>query len=230
MGHLHFNVKDVPAQMKFWTQGLSAKPTKIGPMEVLLIPGTVLFFKQAEATGGTEESVINHVGVKVKDLKDAVAKCQAAGGRVMSDNGKQAMVMGPELVKVELTLDPALTEPVVHHHIHFYNGAVDETKAWYVKMFSAVGGKRGPFEAADLPGVNLTFSKEEKPNAPIKGRAQDHIGFEVKNLEAFCKRLEAQGVKFDVPYRKVPQLGIAVAFFTDPWGTYVELTEGLNKL
>ena len=65
---------------------------------------------------------------------------------------------------------------------------------------------------------------------PTKGRAVDHIGFEVKNLEAFVKGLEAQGVKFDVPYRPVPQLGIAVAFFTDPWGAYVELTEGLNKL
>ena len=58
----------------------------------------------------------------------------------------------------------------------------------------------------------------------------DHIGFEVRDLEAFCKKLESMGVKFDVPYRKVPALGIAIAFFTDPWGTYIELTEGLNKL
>jgi hypothetical protein len=33
-----------------------------------------------------------------------------------------------------------------------------------------------------------------------------------------------------VPYRKVPALGIAIAFFTDPWGTYIELTEGLDKV
>ena len=65
---------------------------------------------------------------------------------------------------------------------------------------------------------------------PTKGRALDHIGFEVNGLEAFCKKLEAQGIKFDVPYRKVPALGISVAFLTDPWGTYIELTEGLRKL
>ena len=50
----------------------------------------------------------------------------------------------------------------------------------------------------------------------------------MKDLEAFCKTLEAAGVTFDRPYAKLPALGIAVAFFTDPFGTYVELTEGLD--
>ena len=39
------------------------------------------------------------------------------------------------------------------------------------------------------------------------------------------KTLEANGVKLDTPYRKVPQMGFAVAFLTDPWGTRIELTE-----
>ena len=57
-------------------------------------------------------------------------------------------------------------------------------------------------------------------------RMLDHFGLEVKNLAAFCKKLEANGVKFVVPYTKQPS-GIASAFLTDPWGTYIELTEGL---
>jgi hypothetical protein len=28
----------------------------------------------------------------------------------------------------------------------------------------------------------------------------------------------------------VPALNIAVAFIYDPWGTYIELTEGLDKV
>ena len=62
------------------------------------------------------------------------------------------------------------------------------------------------------------------------GRAIDHIGFEVKNLEAFTKKLEAQGIKLDRPYTKVPQLGIAIAFMKDPWGTNIEMTEGLADI
>lgn len=57
----------------------------------------------------------------------------------------------------------------------------------------------------------------------------DHIGFEVKNLAAFLEKLEGDGVKIDRPYTKVPALNIAIAFIYDPWGTYIELTEGLDK-
>jgi hypothetical protein len=62
---------------------------------------------------------------------------------------------------------------------------------------------------------------------PTKGRRLDHIGFEVPNLEAFCKRLASMGVSFDVPYQKSTD-GVAHAMLTDPWGTSIELTEGLT--
>lgn len=62
-----------------------------------------------------------------------------------------------------------------------------------------------------------------------QGRSLDHIGFEVDNLEAFCRQLEEKGVTFDRPYTRIDELGIAIAFFTDPDGTYVELTEGLDN-
>ena len=48
-------------------------------------------------------------------------------------------------------------------------------------------------------------------------------------LEAFCKTLEAGDVTFDRPYQELGQPGIAIAFFTDPWSTCVELTEGLDE-
>jgi len=64
--------------------------------------------------------------------------------------------------------------------------------------------------------------------APTAGRALDHIGFEVKNLEAFCKKLGDSGIKFETPYRQMPQLKLSLAFLTDPWGTRIELTEGLE--
>jgi len=130
---------------------------------------------------------------------------------------------------VELTQDPSVQGGAVHHHVHFYTDSDVDTKAWYVKTFGSTPGRRGRFEAADIPGANLTFSRSEQPVAPTKGRGVDHIGFEVKGLEAFVKKTEADGVTFTVPYRKLPS-GLAIAFFTDPWGTYVELTEGLDKM
>jgi catechol 2,3-dioxygenase-like lactoylglutathione lyase family enzyme len=79
-----------------------------------------------------------------------------------------------------------------------------------------------------IPGGEVDFRKAQQPEAPTKGRSLDHIGFEVKNLEEFCKKLQTEGVTFDSPYREMPQLaGLKLAFIVDPEGTRIELTEGL---
>ena len=57
----------------------------------------------------------------------------------------------------------------------------------------------------------------------------DHIGFEVDSLQAFCARLVAAGVELDVPCHEDESFGAGVAFLTDPWGTYVGSTEGLDE-
>jgi phage terminase large subunit-like protein len=67
----------------------------------------------------------------------------------------------------------------------------------------------------------------DKKLAHTKGRSLDHIGFDVKNIAEFEKRLEAQGIKFEAPIRQVPNSNTNGAFLTDPWGTYIEITEGL---
>jgi extradiol dioxygenase family protein len=139
------------------------------------------------------------------------------------------MLDGPDGVRLELTIDPNQTEPVMNHHIHFQATDIEAMRKWYANAFGAIPGKRGKFEAADLPGVNLSWTKVDAAQVGTKGRGLDHIGFEIKDLESFAQKLEKTGVKFDMPYRKVPSLGIAIAFFTDPWGTYVELTEGLAQ-
>src|SRR3954463_15307627 len=111
------------------------------------------------------------------------------------------MTTGPDGLRIELTEDKNIATSIVNHHIHFYTKNVEDTQTWYVNTFGAASGMRGKFKAADLAGVNLTFS-EAPSGLPTKGRVLDHIGFEVKGLEAFCKDLEAKGVKFDVPFRK----------------------------
>jgi hypothetical protein len=92
-----------------------------------------------------------------------------------------------------------------------------------------VPGKRSNYDAVDLPGINFNFSANPAATRPTKGRMLDHIGFEVTNLAAFCRKLESMGVTLDTPYRKNVD-GTAEATLTDPWGTSIELTEGLRSL
>jgi hypothetical protein len=117
---------------------------------------------------------------------------------------------------------------VAFHHVHLYLPGEQhlDAKAWYVRMFGGIGGKRSTYDAVDLPGINLNFSGGRK-GEPMKGRTLEHIGLEVRGLEAFVRRLESLGVKFDQPIRKGPD-GVSSAVLTDPWGTVIELTEGLR--
>jgi uncharacterized glyoxalase superfamily protein PhnB len=102
--------------------------------------------------------------------------------------------------------------------------AIPDIQAWYAKIFGAKPSTRGRNQSADVPGVNLTFSKSDQSTIPTKGRVLDHIGFDVVDLQAFIKKLEAAGIKLDRPYTKQDNGG-SLAFITDPWGTSIELNE-----
>lgn len=250
-GHHHVNVSSLDAHKKFWAETLGGRPTRIGdsPAEIVTFPNVLVFLTPRASSGGTKGTTVNHVGFEVPNLRAMVDKLKAAGFPIVTraelpptydvkdDLGQRrdggnivAFVMGPDETKVELIENTAVTHPIVMHHVHFAAPDVDAMKAWYVKTFAARPSTRAGFESADLPGVNLTFGGAQEPVVPTRGRALDHIGFEVKNLEAFCQELEAAGVKLDRGYTKVPALGIAIAFLTDPWGTYIELTEGLSQV
>jgi catechol 2,3-dioxygenase-like lactoylglutathione lyase family enzyme len=154
----------------------------------------------------------------------------AAGLTFATDNAatRQLMVNFPEKVKVEFTEDASLKVPLAMHHIHMSTPDMEKLRGWYVKTFGAKAGTRGNFLSALFNGGQVDFRKAQQPEAATKGRSLDHIGFEVRNLEEFCKKLQADGVTLEMAYREMPQLGgMKIAFLSDPEGTRIELTEGL---
>ena len=270
MGHLHYRVRDVAANQKFW-MALGGQPVALGPSSRFFAPGRVILrfhdvlvvLDPGDTTGGTEGSVVNHVAFRIPSL----APVEAAGltaARLAQFPGVSS-VMSPENERVELfeniatnlTFVPdggardaaaerhirALAVPIAFHHIHLYvadAAAAAGAKAWYARVFGGVPGKRAQYDATDLPGINLNFSAAPRPAgrssdlplatmAPTKGRMLDHVGFEVVRLRAFCQRLEGLGVVFDEPYAEGRD-GVGRASLTDPWGTSIELTEGLAGL
>ena len=249
-GHHHLNTTNIDAQKKFFVDTLGGRPVKIGNAEIVEFPNVLIFFRAVQAApGGTRGTTVNHIGFSVPNLRQAVDKVKAGGyqmitnteapGREVKDDiagplqpggASIAFALAPDEVKVELVEAKDQKIPIALHHVHFFNPKNTEMQQWYAKTFGAAPRSGGAFPSATLPGVALNFSPSADAVVGTQGRAVDHVGFEVKNLEAFCKKLEADGVKLAVPYRTVPALGIAIAFFTDPWGTYIELTEGLDKV
>jgi catechol 2,3-dioxygenase-like lactoylglutathione lyase family enzyme len=238
MGHVHLNVRDVDANRKFWTE-LGGTATKLDETTVMKFPGILIFLTPAAASGDNEGAIVNHIGFYLQDFDKSVAQWQAVGIKmtdlVRRPARKAAYVYSPDNLKVEIAQNadtPPLPSSIVNDHMHYYLGATagPELLAWYAKMFGAQVIAGTPPQNATLPGVRLRLSATDEATFPTKGRVLDHIGFEVKNLEAFCKKLQANGVKFDQPYSKSRHRGYASAMLTDPWGTSIELTEGLSGL
>jgi catechol 2,3-dioxygenase-like lactoylglutathione lyase family enzyme len=228
MGHLHLNSAETDVQKKFWTEIIGAQLYEKNGLSGVTVPGALILIHQAAPKGATVGSSVDHIGFTVPDLKPFYAKLDAAGLKHFKPGAaEQIMIEGPEGVRVELSEDKAATLPLRFHHIHFHNTDPKAMQAWYAKTFGALPGKRAQWEAGDIPGANLTFAHADAA-APTQGRALDHIGFEVKDLEAFCKNLTAAGVKLEIPFRVMPQLKLSLAFLIDPWGTRIELTEGLR--
>jgi catechol 2,3-dioxygenase-like lactoylglutathione lyase family enzyme len=149
---------------------------------------------------------------------------------IADQNTHIAYVMAPDEIKVEFLENRSMEGSILSHHVHFAAPDVEQMKSWYVTQFGARPGMRGSFQAADLPGVNLTFSPAPAAVVPTRGRALDHIGIEIRNLDQFCKNLATRGVKFDRPYSRSEAISFGSAIMTDPWGTRVELTEGYEGL
>ena len=253
-GHHHLNVTSVDEHKKFWVGALGGVVVRIGTnnTEVIEFPNALMFMRAQKPTGGTKGSTLDHIAFSVSNLRQVVDRIKAGGFRMVTaaeappnitvkddigvvDAGPVTGIgyaLAPDDVKVELVELKGQTAPIVSHHIHFA-GAQKEMQAWYMKTFGAAelaSANPAAFISASLPGLTMNFAPSPTPPAGTQGRAVDHIGFEVKDLEMFTRKLESQGIKLASPYRQVPALGIAIAFITDPWGTYIELTEGLDKV
>jgi catechol 2,3-dioxygenase-like lactoylglutathione lyase family enzyme/extradiol dioxygenase family protein len=237
MGHIHLTVKDVDAQKKFWLETMGGTLVKNGRLELIQFPGVFVMLRQADGAAPPAGSIVDHFGFAVKDMKGALARWKTASVEIEpTENPNEVYVHGPDGIRVEVYGEPAISTPIAMHHIHMYPIDVPAIKQWYVTAFGANPGRRPciaclsmptMIEADDMPGVNLTFSQGTKMPVGTKGRAIDHIGFDVDNLEAFAAALNAKGIKTDGPVRTVNGTNVKNVYLTDPWGTYIELTQGL---
>ena len=253
-GHHHVNATDPEAHKKFWADTLGGAVVKVGTdgRELIRIPNVWIFMRAQAAKGSSKGSTADHIGFSVSNLQQTLDKVKANGFRIATAQESPAsynvkgdiaypgpgtllaFVYGPDDVTVELLEARDQPEPIRLHHMHFFGDQNAAMREWYVKVFGATSltaAPNAPFLSATLPGVRLNFSPSATPMAATAGRAVDHIGFEVKGLEAFLKRLEAQGIKPSVTLRQVAALNnLWIAFIVDPWGTNIELTEGLDKI
>ena len=252
VGHYHLNVSSVAEHRRFWVDTLGGKAVKIGSVDAIEFPDAYLLLHEQVPSGPTRGTTFDHIGFAVPDVPALTTKVVANGyaltvGRepapgetasppTAGNYGRFSYLVGPDGVKVELVTNMAAdAPPITHHHVHFVNRQFVEMQQWYMQAFNATlrEGQTDFFIGADLPGVGymLNFFSwlPDEDLVGTAGRAVDHVGFEVRDLRAFCAELERKGIRLAAPYRRDEQLGLAVATIVDPWGTVIELTEGLRR-
>ena len=253
VGHYHLNVSSVDEHRRFWVDALGGTAIKIGSLDAVRFGDVFLFLRQQRPSGPTRGTTFDHIGFAVPNVPAFTKGVVSRGyrltvgrelpGQQTPAQGESAVygqfmyLLGPDGVKIEIvTNKEPNAPPIVHHHVHFTNPQYVEMGRWYMKALDATErpGQTDFFFGADLPGIGymLNFFRWEmnEPLTGTAGRAVDHVGFEVRGLEAFCRKLEGGGIQLTSPYRQDPALGIGTATLTDPWGTVIELTEGLDKV
>ena len=230
MGHWHIISKDVEANKKLF-QAMGAKLYMPGGNPVVAFPGVIINLNlgMEKGEGGSQGSVVNHVGFVVDNVQQRVAQWKAAGVKVLpGGNGRldQAYVETADGVRIEILEDKTQSVPIRNEHIHFSltEAEIPKAQAWYAKTFGGKAGTRNNQPIVDLPGVQLRFAKADAKQAATRGRVLDHIGFDVKDHPAFVRKITAEGIKLDEPPRTNPN-GNTITYITDPWGTRVEIVQ-----
>jgi catechol 2,3-dioxygenase-like lactoylglutathione lyase family enzyme len=213
MGHVHLIVKDLRASKQLWLKVLGATPASHASLDGVCMPGMYVWFKKVEPAGGTDGSTIRDLGLRVSNLGAVLLRAVRAGLHCRGTSRSSAHLIVPENVLLELTEDSQMSSDVAADHIHLIVRDVMTARQWYEKRF---GGS--------IPGIRLDFIQSD-----TRERVVDHIGFEVASLQAYTKGLESAGTRFEIEPQDVPDLKLKLAFLVDPWGTRIELTEGLER-
>jgi catechol 2,3-dioxygenase-like lactoylglutathione lyase family enzyme len=231
MGHWHIASKDVEANRKLFV-GMGGKWFERGGAEYVMFPGVFVHLNlgTTPGSGGSQGSVVNHVGFIVNNVQEQVAKWKANGVTVLPGNNNrldQAFVETPDGVRIEILEDKTQSIPIRNEHVHMFLPEADipKAQAWYAKTFGGKAGTRNNAPVVDIPGGQIRFAKADKAQLPTKGRVLDHIGFDVKDLRVFIAMIEGEGIKLDEPYQKSGITGNAFTYITDPWGTRIEFIE-----
>jgi extradiol dioxygenase family protein len=214
MGHIHLIVQDVPATKQLWSKLLGTAPARIASLDGVSMPGMYVWFQQAAPSAAMDGSTIRDLGLRVRDLHAVLERATQAKLYCRGTSRTSAYVLAPGDVMLELTEDSLMTTDVAADHIHLIVTNLVAARRWYGQRFGNV-----------IPGIRLEFIQSDNPMAPTKGRAVDHIGFEVSNPQAYLDGREVAGTGFEIGQKSLPGLESKPVFLVDPWGTRIELTE-----
>ena len=227
MGHWHIVSKDVEANTKLFL-ALGGKLFMPGGNPLVMFPGLYinLVLGTEKGDGGTEGSVINHVGFIVNNVQERVAQWKAAGVAVLpgiNNRLDQAFVVTPDGVRIEILEDKTQPTAIRNEHVHLSlpDADIPKAQAWYARTF---GGTTAPATA-----LRSSTFPECRSGSPKRAGGDQRTGARPHRLrrEGSRRRREKDRGARHQARRAGSQsaAGNTITYITDPWGTRIEIVE-----
>ena len=208
--HVHITASSPSEAVNWYTEYLDCQPIA-DRSDAAVCDGIELVFVVQPTMGGTQGTGVNHIGFSYADLAAKMSELEAIGvrgsgvrlqrfpdGSTLRDVPglfKIGFIFDPWGTRIELVEDP---EYLGFHHIHLSAEDPPSTLAWYR---DTLGGQpaslRGQLDGLLFNDVWLFASQhQEGTPATTEGRAIDHIGFSVTDLDFEAEAMNDLNVRF----------------------------------
>lgn len=209
--HVHITASSPSEGVRWYNRHLDCEPVADRP-DAADCGGVELIFVVQPTMGSTQGTGVNHIGFSYPDLSAKMAEFEAvgvrgSGVRLQRFPDGSTLRDVPGLFKLGFIFDPWGTriemvedhETLGFHHIHLSATDPTTTLAWYRDV---LGGEpaslKGRVDGLRFEDVWVLVS-EHPDGAPAttEGRAIDHIGFVVTDLDAAAAAMRQQGIVFE---------------------------------
>ena len=214
--HVHITASSPTEGVRWYNQYLDCEPIADRP-DAADCGGVELTFVVQPTLGSTQGTGVNHISFSYPDLTAKMGELEAVGVRgsgVRLQRFPDGSTLRdiPGLFKIGFIFDPWGTriemvedeDTLGFHHVHLSAENPDATLAWYRDV---LGGEpaslRGRIDGLQFGDVWLLVSQHDRGvPATTVGRAVDHIGFVVDDLDAAA----ADMLEFDVVFEQEPSV------------------------
>ena len=217
--HVHITASAPSEGVRWYEQHLDCEPVA-DRSDAADCAGVELVFVVQPAIGSTQGTGVNHIGFSYPDLTAKMAELEAVGvrgsgvrmqrfpdGSTLRDVPglfKLGFVFDPWGTRIEMVEDP---EHLGFHHIHLSATDPAATLAWYQDVFGGeTASLKGRLDGLLFDDVWVLVSEAESIPATTQGRAIDHIGFSVPDLDAAAADMRRKGIVFQTE-PEVPEGG-----------------------
>jgi catechol 2,3-dioxygenase-like lactoylglutathione lyase family enzyme len=224
--HLHLTAPDPAAAADWYATQLGGSRRSYGEYELAVFDGHFFTWYRGDDAERSHGSALDHFGWSVRDLEATMERLVAAGATALDGPRtvgeaqlKISFLDDPWGAKLELLEDSDL---LGFHHVHVVVPEPETERGWWRERF---GGETAEFKGL-VPGLRharhwMLFRQSADASAPTAGRAIDHLGLRIENLDAACGRLVERG---DALESEPAAFGDnRFAFLSSPSGVRIEL-------